>query len=468
MNPISAKALAHLQAPLKDSDEVATQELKCRLLDGILAIFGGVAATSPDELAAIQSCVVGDGQIRPVVPLRGPRSVEAAAFINGFLIRQADWGDSYVVNGSAKGHPSDQIAAVLALSDTPDVSGRKLLELVHLAYRLWASLSQAMPELPTAGWDYTTSASLSIPIIAAVRYGHDLERLNNAVRLSASGGGVLAQVRGGEVTNWKSGATGYSLARSLWIYRMSSAFEAPDSMFHGTRGWNRLVTPLHEDTLDNTVIESAEIFADIEPKMHPCFHIAQSAVSCAMQLHQRINEPLDSVVRIRVMLSEKGERIANRPGRSRYPQDDGAARQNVLYCTVAALVYGKLMPLRLERHSPGYARVRRLMEVAHVERFEANDPTDHEACRIDIEFEEGRTVSEVMERSAGYLRDLSATERLARLQDVVDYKRNLIETAWDCDLRVLMDVMSELERYDGAALLAAVHNTVRRNMASSS
>ena len=96
-------------------------------------------------------------------------------------------------------------------------------------------------------WDYTSALSLSIPVLAGVCLDDSPEKIQNALNPSASGGIVLHQVRTNEVTNLKSGATAYAIARGFWCLRISEAITAPGGMFEGEDGWYKAIAPLEGD-----------------------------------------------------------------------------------------------------------------------------------------------------------------------------------------------------------------------------
>jgi len=460
MTPISAEAFARLYVPYATTDALTVDELKLRLLDALLAIFGGAMVTSPAELEAVAASTPGKGIARSVVPAGEATSAESAAFVNGFLIRQADWGDSFIQDGVVSGHPSDMLAAIVALCDASDATGSSILELVNLAYRLYAAFRAALPALSPNGWDYTTVHALSVPILAAVRYGDALDRLNNAVRLSSSGGGVSAQLRAGDVTNWKSGATSYALARAIWSYRMSTVMQASASMFNGPRGWNRLVAPLDEATLETIQLDSDDIYGRLNVKKYPCFQVAQTPVAGAIHLHPVLKARLEQVERVHVRVSDKNANIANRPGRPRFPDNHAAADHHLPYCVAAGLTHGMLTPAFYEHAYLESPALRRLIERTVVETFGPDSTRGGESCQLDVHLADGSTLSHAVDLSPGSFSGLSTTDRLARLRDVIGYKREVVESTWSCDLSPLMDTIESLEQRTGRDLISAVHDAI--------
>jgi 2-methylcitrate dehydratase len=457
-----------LHTPFARMSADVVQEAKYRLFDCLLATLGGVVGTGRDEVARIQEAIgtspggLSAGQtVRPMYPVGTETSLESAAFLNGFLIRQADWGDSFYVRGLLRGHPSDNVAAVLALCDAPDVPGTLVLEMVDLGYHLYASLNEASPGLADASWDYTSTLALTVPVLAAVRYGVDVDRLNEAVRLSASRGLVMGQVRAGDITNWKSGASGYALASGLWSYRMSAALRAPGSMMTGPRGWDGVVAPM-EMPLRRVDESERAMYADLSVKTYPCFQIAQAAVACAVALSQELSGRIGDVEHVRVVLGARNENIANRPGRPAYPETHGAADHHVPYCVATGLVHGALSPRHYEHEFLDNADTKRVVARTSVHAFSADDPdSGAEACRIDVTLSGGGTLSHVLSGPEGAFPAYSTPERLAHLKAILAQKRRMAEIALNRDLGQLDEVVQSIDARSGRDLVDSLHEALQ-------
>lgn len=453
---------AGLLVPYGQMSAATTLETKYRLFDVLIALLGGALSTDAAELAAVRGVVETPGTIRPVYPAEVRTSLESAAFLNAFFQRHADWMDSYWHDSTLKGHPADNMAAVLALADDPDVSGARILELVYLAYQLWAAFYAAMPALESNNWDQTSLHGLIVPILASVRFGDNLEQMNESVRLSASSAMVLGQIRAGDITNWKCGVSGYAVARGLWCYRLSKAFSAPVSTFDGARGWDKVVAPVGE--LRGRPAGEPPVYANINVKVYPCFQIAQGAVACANALHPRLEGRDDRVRRISITLGERNERIANRPGRGGFPTTHARADHEVAYCVATVLLHGTLSPLHFEPRFLQSADIRRLWECTEIHRFAPGAPEDvageGEACIMEIVMDDGHVVRHTAIRPDGAFAGLSDEARLEQVKALVGRKRRVLEQAWGCDLQPVQDVVEHLEQHAGPRLLQAVHQVV--------
>ena len=110
----------------------AVHEAKRRFLDSIATAVGAMEA---DAYAIARRCALRV-QSEPGAGLfgGGRSSVEWATFVNGLLIRYLDFNDTYLSLEPA--HPSDNLAAVLAVGDMVNASGPDLITAAVLAYEI--------------------------------------------------------------------------------------------------------------------------------------------------------------------------------------------------------------------------------------------------------------------------------------------------------------------------------------------
>jgi 2-methylcitrate dehydratase len=435
-------------------------EVKYRIIDTILALIGGALWVPKDEIESLYSLIDENPNIRPIWPLGLKTSLEMAGFLNAYFIRYVDWGDTYRRHrGGVGGHPSDQIATILALCDTPGMSGRKIIELTHLAYQLYSVIQEQMlwsrPDL-----DYTTTLSLTTPVIAATCFNETPQRVQNALNLSASSGTLLEQIRR-DVTNLKSAASAYAVARGLWCYRFSKAIQAPDSMFEGEYGWYKVVAPLEGELKS---LGSEFTYDPIQVKSFPCCNAAQSAVECALNLHRKISEKIKQIQCITIYASEVEAKIVNKPEQAKYPECHADADHHIRYCTATALQFGSLTPLhysdkylqdKLTRHLID------IMEVKVLTKEEAAALDNQEgACILEISLKDGDTLMESISRASGVLHGLKAAEREQRFKRVIERKREMIEKASGLNLSPISETVMELEDYDGCSLLDRIQSSL--------
>src|SRR5437867_7459019 len=154
-----AEQLAEYAAGLKFEELPApvVHEVKRRVIDSIGCALGAWEA---------EPCVIARRVASRFSAERGATLLgtshrappDWAAFANGCLVRYLDYNDTYLSKEPA--HPSDNIAAVLAVAETEGASGREFIAAIALAYEIQCRLCDAA-SLRARGWDHVTYVAFS-------------------------------------------------------------------------------------------------------------------------------------------------------------------------------------------------------------------------------------------------------------------------------------------------------------------
>src|ERR1700739_2269376 len=110
----------------------AVHETKRRLIDSFATAVG---AMDSHAFAVAKTCALRVWG-NPCASLMGGgrSSIEWATFVNGLLIRYLDFNDTYLSKEPA--HPSDNLAAVLAVGELAGAGGPALITAAVLAYEI--------------------------------------------------------------------------------------------------------------------------------------------------------------------------------------------------------------------------------------------------------------------------------------------------------------------------------------------
>ena len=136
-----------------DLPSAVVHEVKRRVLDSLGCALG--AWTAPPCRIARRV-----GQSVKVATRRDARGgpshktlPDLATFANGALVRYLDFNDTYLAKEPA--HPSDNIAAILAVGEASRASGQRMIQAIALAYEVQCRLCDAAALRPR-GWDHVT------------------------------------------------------------------------------------------------------------------------------------------------------------------------------------------------------------------------------------------------------------------------------------------------------------------------
>src|SRR5437667_2834426 len=163
-----ANRLAEYACQLRYEDLPApvVHETKRRFIDSFATAVG---AMDSDAFAIARRCALRVQAQPGASLLGGGRSgVEWATFVNGLLIRYLDYNDTYLSLEPA--HPSDNLAAVLAVGDMVGAGGRELITAAVLAYEVQCRLCDAA-SLRKHGWDHVTYGAISSALAASKLLG---------------------------------------------------------------------------------------------------------------------------------------------------------------------------------------------------------------------------------------------------------------------------------------------------------
>jgi 2-methylcitrate dehydratase len=176
------------------SDRVA-EAAGYTLLDTMAALVAGFDA-EPVRIGARMAKQMSSDLKSTVMGYGITTSPEMATFVNGCMLRYADFND---VN--AGGHFSDTISSILAVGEAFHASGAQVLAAVVLSYELSGAMTKAVA--PARGWD----SPFQLPAMALATgklMGLNREQLGNALSLALVSHMPMSVAHEGPLSMWKS------------------------------------------------------------------------------------------------------------------------------------------------------------------------------------------------------------------------------------------------------------------------
>lgn len=456
-----------LFTPYEDFNDSTKKIIKYLLFDAVLGLITGTKTIPQEELDKLRWIAEDEPKLcRPIWPVGAKTSLEMAGFLNSYCLRYPDLTDTLRMihpKLDAGGHPSDMMAVLFALCDRPDVSGKRIMECANLGYQMWHVLLNGM--LTDRNLDCSTALSFVTPVITAVCMGDEPQKVQNALNLSVVNGIILGRVRStDDMTNLKSAAAGYAIAKSLWCYRMSEVIEAPATIFTGSRGsWYKVVAPLDRPFKG---VPQDNLYQLIEVKSFPCFNVAQAPVECAVSLHDRLNGDVNHITKIILRKSAVEARIPFRSDRPKYPYDHPTADHHMEYCVDTGLYYGELTPWHYEDKYIQNEAVKQLIDITELKVFTEEELQalggNTGACSLEVWLEDGTVLKEERRHSTGNVIGIGAEERSKIMCGIVEQKRRMVERYCEYDLSSVADVIYNFENCDAKALIDAVQTIIGR------
>ncbi len=352
----------------------------------------------PNEIAPNGARVLGTQlQLNPI----------QAAFNNGLLIRWLDFNDTWLAQ--EWGHPSDNLGGILAVCDyisrwhlsigKKPLTVHNVLTAMIKTYEVQGILALEN-SFNRVGLDHVILVKLATAAIATNLLGGDYQSLCNAISLVWLDGQSLRTYRHAPNTGTrKSWAAGDATSRGVYLAWLALKGEMGYPSVLSAKKWGfcdvyfggeplKLARPFNSYVMENILFKVA----------YPAEFHGQTAVECALKLHNGVKGKLHKINKIIIKTQEAAMRIINKSG----PLYNAADRDHSLqYMVALALIYGELTADYYEdeiARNPLIDQLREKMEVIEKKQFSRDylDPDKRSiANSLQIFFNDNTATSEV-------------------------------------------------------------------------
>jgi 2-methylcitrate dehydratase len=279
----------------EDLSKEVVHEVKRRVIDSLGCALGAWK----EEPCAIARRVASDFSAKQgstIIGTNHKAPPDWAAFANGCCIRYFDYNDTYLSKEPA--HPSDNIAAALAVAESVGVSGRELITAIALAYEVQCGFCDAA-SIRARGWDHVTYGAFSTALASAKLMNLDPQKTRHAVNIAGVAGAAMRQARVGELSHWKGVAFATAARHGVFSALLARAgMTGPGPIFEGQMGFEKQLGV----SLGNVEEKFAVPFSKAEHgpasmilrtsiKFWPAEYHSQSAIEAALFLRKQIGDP---------------------------------------------------------------------------------------------------------------------------------------------------------------------------------
>lgn len=321
-----------------------------------------------------------------------------AAFNIGTMVRWLDYNDTWLAAEWA--HPSDNLGALLAVADfvgrrqQVNMTLETVINAMIMAYEIQGVLA-INHAFNRQGLDHVILVKLASALVAAKLMGADRDTLLRCASQVFVDGQSLRTYRHAPNTgSRKSWAAGDATARGVRLALISLTGEMgyPTAISEARWGFSavsfanqpiELIRPLNSYVMENILWKIA----------YPAEFHAQTAVECALRLHEEVRTRFDDIASIQIRTQEPAIRIISKKGPLKNPAD----RDHCLeYMVAVALGLGRLEANDYEdsvAQKPIIEKLRQLMVVREDPQFTKNyyDLSQRAIPNaIQIEYKDGR------------------------------------------------------------------------------
>ncbi|RIK62641.1 MAG: MmgE/PrpD family protein [Planctomycetota bacterium] len=337
-----AEKLANWTHKLKYSDltREAVHESKRRFIDSLGTALGAYGSKPATIARATALALPFSKNSAAIAGTEARTTPDMAAFCNGAHIRYLDYNDTYLSKEPA--HPSDNIAATLAVAQAANRPGRDLILATVIAYEIQCRLCDAA-SLRAHGFDHVTYGAFSATLGAGKLWGLKPEQLVHAQGLAGVCNIATRQTRTGQISMWKACAFSNAARNAVFAANLArQGFTGPHEIFEGPRGVFKMLTKCGFDVAlgnkrDGYMINKTYI------KFWPAEYHAQSSIDAALQIRREFMKDRYTWKDIRKLEMESFEAavsiIGSEPEKWR-PTSRETADHSMGYMTVAALIDG--------------------------------------------------------------------------------------------------------------------------------
>ena len=286
-----------------DLDPATIERIKFHLIDSLGC---GIGALDERAVRICREIALPVGGSSTIIGTKSRTTAELAAFANGAAIRYLDFNDTYASTGIAV-HPSDNIAACLAVAEAERSSAQELITAIAIAYEVNCRLMDALDI--SHGWD---PPILGLPAVALAT-GRLMKlsegQLTHAVALAINDHIPLGVTRAGDLSEWKGIAVAEAGRNAVFATRLARAgMTGPAPIFEGKAG-------LFQQVSGPAEVDVASFGGPDKPfrihrcilKRFPAVIYTQTAIVAAIEAASEIGA-LDKVASVDVATSREGYR----------------------------------------------------------------------------------------------------------------------------------------------------------------
>jgi 2-methylcitrate dehydratase len=349
-----------------------------------------------------------------------------AAFLNGHMIRAMDYNDIYWKADPC--HPSDLLAAPLALCESEGLSGKDLILATIIAYEIEMRICEiGRPGVREYGWHHATLSAFAAPVAAGRVLNLTTEQMISAIGISASRTFCPGAVTAGKLTNMKNTVdpwAGRMSAESALLAR--EGFSGPEHMIDGKEGLFAVFAHVQYKGQPAT-FDGEGLIKDLptSPKSHyrildcgmksfPIEALSHAPLTAMMKTVKDHKIKADDVKEIKVEVIARAADILGDPHKYR-PTSKETADHSLPYCMAVGLADGMVTPLQFKEERVRDQSLIPIMDKIKVvanEEFEALFPK-FQPSRVTITTNDGKSHSTRVDVPKGDPRDPMTEDEIA-------------------------------------------------------
>jgi 2-methylcitrate dehydratase len=321
----------------EDLDDATIERVKTLLIDTIGCGMGGWHENTVRICRELALSAAGPAT---VIGTKRRTTTELAAFANAAAFRYLDFNDTYV--GRFAVHPSDNIAACLAVAEAERAGAHELITAIVIAYEVNCRLVDAL-DISNRGWDPPIFGLPAVALAAGRLMKLAPEKLAHAVALAINDHIPMAQTRVGALSDWKGLAAAEAGRNAIFAARLAGAgLSGPAPVFEGRSGFFAQVSgpaKVDVEAFGRRGVQFRIHRCSMKP--YPAVIYTQTAIVAGIEIAKEIGS-LDRISAIEIATTRRGYQRTGSEPEKWTPNTRETADHSLPYITARAMFDGDI------------------------------------------------------------------------------------------------------------------------------
>ncbi len=318
-------------------DAATIERVKTHVID---TIGCGIGAFDERPVGICRNVALAVGGNATIIGTDRRTTPDLASFANGAAFRYFDFNDTYT--GRFSVHPSDHIAACLAVAEAERASAQDLITAVVIAYEVNCRLVDAL-DITTRGWDPPVMSLPAVALAAGKLMKLSPGQLTQAVNLAVNDHIPMAQTRVQTLSDWKGFADAEAARNAVFAATLArGGLTGPAPIFEGQSGFFQQVSgpaKVDPETFGRSGVPFRILHCAI--KAYPAVIYTQTAIVAGIEVAKEVGS-LDRIAAIEIATTSRGYQRTGSEPEKWSPRTRETADHSLPYITARAMFDGDI------------------------------------------------------------------------------------------------------------------------------
>jgi 2-methylcitrate dehydratase len=321
----------------EDIDAATIERVKTHLID---TIGCGIGAFDEGPVGICRNVALSVNGNATIIGTNRRTTAELASFANGAAFRYFDFNDTYV--GRFSVHPSDHIAACLAVAEAERASVRDLIVAIVIAYEVNCRLVDAL-DITARGWDPPVMSLPAVALAAGKLMKLGPEQLTQAVNIAVNDHIPMAQTRVQTLSDWKGLADAEAARNAVFAALLArGGLTGPAPIFEGQSGFFKQVSGSADIDPDKFAPHDTPFLINrCAIKPYPAVIYTQTAIVAGIEVAREVGS-LDRIAAIEIATTQRGYQRTGSEVEKWSPKTRETADHSLPYITARAMFDGDI------------------------------------------------------------------------------------------------------------------------------